>query len=150
MPRPRKLSAASVKMASATWNVALTTIVPMAFGMMWRKHDPPAAAAHHADSLHVLPRSEGERLTSDQSGGVEPSERGDDEDEDELARLEDDREGDEEEQAGDREDDVDDTHHDGVDDTAEEAGDGTPDHADREWRRRRPPDPLRATPDPPS
>ena len=45
MPSPRKLRLARARMASATWNVALTMIVPMAFGMMCRmiirRRDPP-------------------------------------------------------------------------------------------------------------
>ena len=79
-PRPRKLSMARNRIASATWKVALTTIVPTAFGVMCRSTDARPAAAHHLDRLHVLAHPQAQRLAADQPGDGEPGRQRDDED----------------------------------------------------------------------
>ena len=63
-PRLRKPSAASSRIASATWKVALTMIVPIVFGMMWRttirRFEPPitrpASTYSRTRSVSVSPR----------------------------------------------------------------------------------------------
>ena len=43
-PKPRYWSTASVRIALAIWNVTVTMIVPIVFGMMWRmmmRHERP-------------------------------------------------------------------------------------------------------------
>ena len=84
-PRPMKPSAASSRIASATWNVALTMIVPIVFGMMWRSTIRAVAAAHHAHGQHVLAHAQRQRLAAHEPGRHEPGREADHEDQDRRA-----------------------------------------------------------------
>ncbi len=62
-------------MASATWNVAFTTIVPMVFGTRWRsmiRQDRPPIVAH---CLDIFPGPQAQRLAADQPGRAEPGQQ---------------------------------------------------------------------------
>ena len=74
-------------MASATWKVALTMMVPIAFGAMCRSTAARTAAAHHLHRLHVIPHPQRQRLAADQPGGGQPRGQRDDQDQHRLGRA---------------------------------------------------------------
>ena len=59
-------------MASATWKVALTMIVPMALGIMWRKTIAARLTAHHLHGLDVLTGPQRQGLAPHQTGRRQP------------------------------------------------------------------------------
>ena len=69
-PKPRKLKVARMMMASATWKVALTEIVPRVFGMMCRpmmRESPAASSPHGVDEF---PAAQRQRLAADEAAPV--------------------------------------------------------------------------------
>ncbi len=68
-------------MASATWNVVVTTMVPIVLGMTWRSTIRPPTATHHPGRLDVIPHPQRQGLAPDEPGGDQPGHEGDDTDE---------------------------------------------------------------------
>ena len=57
-------------MASATWKVALTTMVPIGVGDDVAEDDPAPAPAHDPDGLDVLADAQGQRFAPDEAAGT--------------------------------------------------------------------------------
>ena len=118
----------------AIWKVTVTMIVPIVFGTMWRmmiRHD---AAAHHLDRLHVLARSQAERLAANQARRDQPGDGHQQDDQQRQGGLEHLRHEDEQEDDRDRVADVDEPHQHAVEPPAEEARDRAVDQPERRSR----------------
>ena len=99
-------------MASATWKVALTTIVEIALGRMWRTTDRTEPPPMTRDGLHELAGAQGQAFAPHQPGGHLPGQEGQHDDELKRAGRDAGRQDQQQEQRRHREDHVDDAHHD--------------------------------------
>src|SRR5262249_35782222 len=129
IPSPRNESAATIRMASATWNVALTTTTPMVFGMMWRstiRTGPPPITPTARPRRPVRAGARGRPPARPRPGGRDPRDPAEHEDQHPHARGRPRRQEEQQEQRRDRQQGVDDAHHEPVDEPADVARDGAP------------------------